>query len=112
MTASALRDRVAARLARVVVPPLGKDLVALGALREVETAEREGVGTVLRVELFFEGVLRAQQARLLTVIYKALEHLEEVDEVEVVVNGQPAPRPERRAPTPIPGVRQIGRAHV
>jgi ATP-binding protein involved in chromosome partitioning len=101
-----MRDLVAARLARVTVPPLGKDLVALGALRDVELVRREG-RAVLRVDLFFEGVLRAQQGRLLTLIHKALEHLEGVEEVEVRVNDEPAPRPARRAPAPVPGVRRL-----
>ena len=97
---------VRTRLDRVVVPPFGKSLVALGALRDAEVVEANG-RRVLRVDLFFEGVLKAQEARLLTVIYKALEHLEGIDDVEVVVNGEVAARPMRRAPVPIPGVRHV-----
>ncbi len=97
---------VKARLERVVVPPLGKSLVALGALRGAEIV-MAGERRVLRVDLFFEGILKAQEARLLIVIYKALEHIDGADEVEVVVNGEATPRPARRAPVPIPGVRHV-----
>lgn len=101
-----MHDLVRERLGRVLVPPLGKSLVALGAVRDVQVVAADG-RRLLRVDLFFEGVLKAQQARLLTLIYKALEHVEGVDEVEVVVNGEPAPKPARRAPVPIPGVRHV-----
>ncbi len=101
-----MRDTVAARLERVVVPPFGKSLVALGALREVAVVAEDG-RRLLRIDLFFEGVLKAQQAKLLTVVYKALEHIDGVDDVEVRVNGVAAPRPERRAPVAIPGVRHV-----
>lgn len=62
---------------------------------------------MLRVDLALEGPLKAQQPRILTLAYKALEHIEGTDEVEILVNGQPAPRPERRAPRAIPGIRHV-----
>ncbi|HWP34222.1 MAG TPA: P-loop NTPase [Thermodesulfobacteriota bacterium] len=98
---------VTARLARVSLPPTGRDLVALGLVRQVEVLPGEGAGAVVRVDLTLPGPFKAQQPRILTLVHKALEHLEGVDAVELRVDGQPAAPPVRRAPQPVAGVRHL-----
>ncbi len=101
-------EDIRARLARVVVPPFGKDLVSLGLVRSIEIVPREeGGGSRLRVDLALGGPLKAQQARLAILVYKALEHLDGIDEVELRADGQPVARPERRAPQSVAGVRHL-----